>query len=372
MLHHYIDGAFILAGFGNVMFFVLSGYFGTYGLLKLRTKIANGVLSLPQAFGNFYQRRYSRIFPLHYLVLICSALAGVAYSRREFLWNACFVSNFAMWRQGEWFGRFSQLWSISVLEQFYLIWPALMLLIPRKWLVSVSMAGISLALGWRIFCINTGMDAMAYTVVPLSGLDQLCTGGLLAICTSSYATIRAEETFLRVGRFSALLFPLLLAGKAFGMEAPFCSLYIPFVSAMAFAWLTNRSREGIGGAFGKLLSNPLLIHCGKLSYAAYLLHNFTELLMPRSPHVRDLMATNYRCLLLIPATFFLADIFWRFFENPLLRIRESGSLLKELWTNPAAVRASFVAPFVELRRSFSLALRGLATALLSLPEFPIE
>lgn len=376
MLHHYINGKFLLAGFGNVMFFVLSGYFGTYGLLKLRTKARSGAFSLRKAFGMFYQRRYSRIFPLHYLVLVCSALAGIAYSRKEFLWNACFVSNFAMWHQGEWFGRFSPLWSISVLEQFYLVWPALMFFTPRRALIPVCIGGASMAVGWRLFCVYAGLDAMAYVVVPFTGLDQLCAGGLLAICKSEYVSKIAAERFLGVGRFAAVLFVALLAGRAAGVEPPYCSLYISLIAAVAFAWLTNRCREGFGGITGKILSNPLLAHCGRLSYAAFLLHNFTELLLPRSPHVRDLMATNYRCLLLVPATFFIADLFWRFFENPLLRLRENGSLLKELWCNPRAVRTSFAAPFIELRQNITQAIRSLTSAvrttLLSFPEMPAE
>ena len=90
MLHHYIDGPFLLAGFGVVMFFLLSGFFGTHGLLRLRAKMEARTVTAREALGTFYQRRYSRIVPLYWLVIIGAAIGGVAYARDAFFWNACF------------------------------------------------------------------------------------------------------------------------------------------------------------------------------------------------------------------------------------------------------------------------------------------
>jgi peptidoglycan/LPS O-acetylase OafA/YrhL len=279
-----------------------------------------------------------------------------------------------MWHQGVWFGRFSPLWSISALEQFYLIWPALMLLSSRRALIPLCISGAALAIGWRLVCTYAEMDPIAYTVIPFSGLDQLCIGGLLAICTSDYASQLWSKGFVYATRVSACLFAVLLTGRYFGHEVPWTSYYISLIASLAFAWLSDCARKGIGGLFGKFLNIPLLAHCGKISYAAYLLHNFTELLVPRSPHIRHLLATNYRCLLLIPATFFFADVFWRFFEDPVLRLRESGSLISTLWKNPKAVKASFAAPLIELRRnlvfwgsSVAAAVRGLVVGFAQLP-----
>ena len=163
MLHHYINGPFLLAGFGVVMFFLLSGYFGTRGLMGLRAKLEARTVKPHQALGTFYQRRYARIVPLYWLVIACAAVGGVEYARDALFWNALFLSNVAILRSNEWMGRFSQLWSLGVLEQFYLVWPAAILFLPKRLLVPLSVLGIGTALGWRIVCDQAILSPLAWT-----------------------------------------------------------------------------------------------------------------------------------------------------------------------------------------------------------------
>ena len=111
------------------------------------------------------------------------------------------------------------------------------------------------------------------------------------------------------------------------------------------------ARREYRGWLGWFLSSPFLSHCGRISFAAFLLHNVTELLLPRSPHVKQLLATDQRFIILVPTTFLLADIAWRFFENPIHKLR-SGAL-REIWTNPRIVKDAFVAPFIEIQRAIS-------------------
>jgi peptidoglycan/LPS O-acetylase OafA/YrhL len=353
MLHHYIKGPFLFAGFGVVMFFFLSGYFGTNALLRLKAKLETQAVTPSQALGIFYKRRYSRILPLHYLVLACAAVWGVAYARQTFFWNACFLSNFAMLHDQGWSGRFSQLWSLGVLEQFYLFWPVAILLLPRRGLIPLSLMGMGLAVVWRIVCLWAVLSPMAWTVVPFAGLDQLCTGALLAMCAMDPRQV-VQNRLLGVSRLSAILFCVLMAGRALGVEAPFSALYLPLVASLAFAWVVNEAKQGFAGWAGVVLNLPILAHCGRISFAAFLLHNLTELMLPRSPHIRQLMATNYRFIVLVPLTFFVADVAWRFFENPLLNLRESGVALRHSWRNPRAVREAFAAPILDLCQKLAL------------------
>ena len=347
MLHHYIDGPFLLAGFGVVMFFLLSGFFGTRALLSLRAKLETRAVSPGAALGAFYHRRYSRIVPLYWLVIALAAVGGVAYARDAFLWNACFLSNIVILRSNEWIGRFSQLWSLGVLEQFYLVWPAVILFLPKRCLVPVGIIGIAMAIAWRIVCDQAFLSPLAWTVVPFAGLDQLCTGALLALCASEERPL-ARQVLASISRISALLFCFLMAGRAFGLEAPYNPIYLPLIASLGFAWLVDGARREFGGWVGRFLSSPFLSHCGRISFAAFLLHNVTELMLPRSPHVRSLLATNHRFLILVPATFLLADLAWRFIESPLQNLR--GTKFNELWRNPRTVAAAFTAPFSELRR----------------------
>lgn len=335
MLHHYITGPFLFAGFGVVMFFMLSGYFATYGLLRLKVKLEAQALTPWQALCKFYQRRYTRIVPLYFLVLAGASIFGVAYARETLLWNACFLSNFAILHTGEWTGRFSQLWSLSVLEQFYLVWPAAILFLPRRYLVALSLCGIAAAIGWRIVCQQANFSPFAWTVMPFGGLDQLCTGALLSLAAVESSSL-LRQRLMSAGRISVILFALLIIGRAMGIEAPYSAFYLPLVASLAFAWILDGARQEYGGWAGRILSMPLLCHCGRISFAAFLLHNLTELMLPRTPFMRHLMTTNYRFLVLVPFTFLVADVVWRFLENPLLCLREGGWALRRAWWDPLA------------------------------------
>jgi len=349
MLHHYIDGRFLLAGFGVVMFFLLSGFFGTHGLLRLRAKMEAQAVTPRQALTAFYQRRYSRIVPLYWLVILCAAIGGVEYARGSFFWNACFMSNFVILCSNEWIGRFSQLWSLGVLEQFYLVWPAAILFLPKRTLVPLSVVGIAMAILWRVLCDQAFLSPLAWTVVPFAGLDQLCTGALLALCTSEQYPL-ARNVLASISRVSVLLFCFIMAGRAFGLECPYDPIYLPLIASLGFAWLVDGARREFGGWMGRILNSPFLSHCGRISFAAFLLHNVTELMLPRSPHVKHLLATNHRFLILVPATFLLADLAWRFFEDPFQRLREQA--LVQIWRNPRLIREAFAAPFIDLRHKF--------------------
>ena len=187
-------------------------------------------------------------------------------------------------------------------------------------------------------------------MVPFAGLDQLCTGALLALCTETERPL-ARKILLSASRISLVLFCALMAARAFHIEAEYSPIYLPLVASLGFAWIVEGARREYRGWLGWFLSSPFLSHCGRISFAAFLLHNVTELLLPRSPHVKQLLATDQRFIILVPTTFLLADIAWRFFENPIHKLR-SGAL-REIWTNPRIVKDAFVAPFIEIQRAIS-------------------
>ena len=123
---------------GVAFFFVISGYLITH--LLLRELKATGTIS----FRNFYVRRVTRIFPAFYSYLaILAVLAACGYvSVRpiDFLAAGCFLWNYLPMTSGWWLG---QTWSLSIEEQFYLLWPVtLFLLRPRKagWLAIAIIA----------------------------------------------------------------------------------------------------------------------------------------------------------------------------------------------------------------------------------------
>jgi peptidoglycan/LPS O-acetylase OafA/YrhL len=114
------EGAWSDVGsFGVDLFFVLSAYLITE--LLLRERRSRGRFDL----GRFYARRILRIWPLYFTFLAGAELAG-AVPQGDLAPLALFAGNFAYAAWGPPGLAVSSLWSLSVEEQFYLVWPLMM------------------------------------------------------------------------------------------------------------------------------------------------------------------------------------------------------------------------------------------------------
>ena len=186
---------------GVDLFFVLSGFLIT-GIL-LDTK------SSPRYFRIFYGRRALRILPL-YLTFVTVLLfvvpvlpmvspgqaAGVVGAKA---WYWTHSVNFMIarngWEQGTWHS--GHLWSLSLEEQFYVCWPAVVYLCSRRRLVGVT---IALVLGvWvvRAALVSWGASSVAIYVLLPTRMDSLALGALLAVLAREHAA------WFRVGRWTA-------------------------------------------------------------------------------------------------------------------------------------------------------------------------
>ena len=336
MLHHYLSHPFFLSGFGVILFFVLSGFFATRLLLKLKRRIEACEITTSNALTQFYFDRYLRIFPIYYLVLLVTALMHVPYAHTMLPWNGLFVSNFAMLAHGEWPGRFSAFWSLSVLEQFYLAWPLLILFCPTRRLPVFTGVVVAIAPLYRIVCLLFHYNALAWCVMPMASFDSLGCGALLAIGCADAQTSRFLHRLLLIGgRVCAPLLIAALAADWLGLNIPSLAIWIPLVAALCFVRFADRALHGgFGGWLGKVLNSRVLAWIGQMSYSVFLLHNFSQLLLPHPPIIRRVMASDWRAALLIPATLFFAYFSWRYLEIPIRTFRKA--LLLQLSSEVAA------------------------------------
>ena len=186
---------------GVQLFFVLSGFLITDILLRMKEK-------LPQRefFIKFYGRRFLRIFPLYYFYLILLAalifLLPALNLRslnvelgRGFLnqiWVAA-VYLYDFFHASAFFERsrfFTHLWSLSVEEQFYLLWPLLIFLVPRGKFKQLCLTAIGLGFLFRLgitliyraeafsFLLNDPQQAV--NVLPFSHLDAFAFGAYIS------------------------------------------------------------------------------------------------------------------------------------------------------------------------------------------------
>lgn len=170
---------------GVDLFFALSGFLIT-GIL-LRTKGAENY------FSAFYVRRILRIFPIYYLVLVFSlVLAHFSSGFASLLppqnsWKMAYffyLQNVpAFWHGAKVMGGIWGLyWSLSVEEQFYLIWPLVILLLPEKTVERICYIGLAYALPLRIvlaFVYFGGHFGLAQ--ITTSRVDGLLIGAAIAV-----------------------------------------------------------------------------------------------------------------------------------------------------------------------------------------------
>ena len=331
MFHHFMEGVYFpLFGKGVILFFFLSGYFSTRQLLQIKERIGENNGSIRRGVTVFYLRRYIRIFPMYYGILICAVLAGIPHARESFVWLATFTCNWQILFQEEWIGPFSPFWSLALLEQFYLLWPTLFLAIPKKWELRITLCLIAIAVLWRAWCFQTEQSSFMWFVTPWAGYDQIGLGALVAILharqkSNPMLILRLRKIGLYIaGPASAFL----LYGKDLGNLASWHYIYEPTLNCCFFIWLVDSTARGHQGSIGRALSLPLICALGRASYSIFALHEFSVYLLPaiiRAP-LAPVLESPWQWIILIPETLLIAWLSYRFIETPINRLKRFAKI----------------------------------------------
>lgn len=322
VLHHNLwRGGWLGAARGTVhlgdtgvrLFFVLSGFLITGILLRARRGT-----SAPAALRSFYARRFLRIFPLYYAVVLGLALLGQPLIRSTLPWNLAYLANFKLALLGDFPGPpVSHLWTLSVEEQFYLVWPLVVLFAPERALLPAALSTLLIAPASRLVLLLLANETAA-TVVTTSCLDTLGAGAALAILGRVPRGIAARGLALL-----AILTALELAGIGTWFQVAFRDT----AYACMFAWVVQRGSEGVRGPLGRLLASAPLVYLGTISYGIYVFHHVLPALV-KLPGF-GIARTGLVLALTIP----LAALSYRFFEAPL-------NALKRRFPYAAAPRAA--------------------------------
>lgn len=296
MAYHFLPGDERLAPLASIgvrLFFVLSGFLITRILLAGRGNELGAVIKA------FYIRRALRIFPVFYLVLAVTWAMNIGPVRSTIGWHVTYLTNVYLFDRGSWHGSISHLWSLAVEEQFYLIWPWLMLLLPMRWLPATITAMMFVAPASRLM-IGGPMNS----VLPTSCFDSLGAGALLAV---------TGRPLLHVA-----VGPLLLAG---GWLLP-SEVMLDFGVALTGAHVVAGAAKGYSNGFGRLLTARPVAYIGTISYGLYLFHGFMPYVLGR--YVPGFIEMHWivKATLLSVTTLAVASISWRFFEAPILSLKD--------------------------------------------------
>ena len=316
MAFHFIPGVDRYAPLGTMgvrLFFVISGFLITGILLSWRGQ------PLGRAMHVFYARRSLRIFPLFYFVLGAAAVLNIGPVRDTWTWHATYLSNFYFYLRGDWHGSVSHLWSLAVEEQFYLVWPWLILCAPERWLRPVMVAMVVIAPVSRLLVPNQ-MDS----VLPTSCLDSLGMGALMALGSGNPEGLPPPRTGLPPPLLGALLVAVTLALRYAGLGGQYQIVGLDFGVSLLSAFVVVAAARGMGGAVGDFLSASPVRAVGRISYGLYVYHGFTPYLLGRYVPGFIEMGWPLRALLMTAATAVIATVSWRLLEQPFLRLKPNA------------------------------------------------
>jgi peptidoglycan/LPS O-acetylase OafA/YrhL len=325
------------AGYAGVrLFFVLSGFLITSLLLRARSAYETRAMGRGEALRNFYVRRWLRLFPLLALVLCLAALADVPPVRETFWWHITYTSNIYFALRGAWNGYVSHFWTLAVEEQFYLLWPWVVLFAPRRRLIAVAVVAAAAGPVFRLGASLAGMHEISVMVLPVSCFDTLAAGALLALAGGSLAVEQRRR--LEVAGFivGATLSAAILAAGALGAGKLVSATLLDSALAILFVALVSRAARGFRGRAGALLEWRPIVFLGMISYGIYVYHNFTAVMVPtwaRWMHLPDpswIWGTMPRYPGLSVARHFLglslftcaaAAVSWTLYERPINRLK---------------------------------------------------
>ncbi|TAE25254.1 MAG: acyltransferase [Cytophagales bacterium] len=314
---------------GVMVFFVISGFLITRILINSRNAIEAGKNTLGHTYRNFFVRRALRIFPLYYLTITAVwLLIPQSSDIDEYpLYFYLYGYNILLHQTGNWADLLSPFWTLGVEEQLYLVWPWVVLLTPRRYLLWAIGALIVGGILFRAYGYSRGdLDG----VLTPASFDAFGFGALWAWFSETSGRTNATQ---RIDRFRAILaWVALLATGAMA-----ALLFLPgdalavvlfqrtFISIIALYFVVGAS-FGFEGVLGAALNNGALQYIGRISYGIYVFHMIVPgYIVPfvlkvlnklTRNHVPDLGYWGHR-LFSLAVLLLVASLSWYLVEKPI-------------------------------------------------------
>lgn len=306
---------------GVSIFFVISGLLISWLMIRERDVTGNVLLR------DFYVRRALRILPVFWVFLLC--VLGlkwahvIALSGFDLLRAFTFTRNYPLGVHGQEYSWWlNHVWSLSLEEQFYLVWPGLFAYLSRRgsryFAVTAALAGPVLRLG--SYYLLPGLRGYGRGMFHTS-IDILMMG-----CVTAFV-LDSPRWRARLKKIPANAVVLVSVLFLFGVEPWILGRLGPHTLGNALADVFMPTFEGgmigacvlvlvsgAGGVVRGVLNQPLVMHVGKISYGLYLWQQF--FFVPGS--APGLAAVLWRWL----AVYLIATGSFYFLERPMMGLRK--------------------------------------------------
>ena len=301
-------------GFVGVdVFFVISGFLITRIIQK---QIIAGTFS----FREFYMRRVRRIMPALVFTMIFTLIAAAVFFSPQALHNTAkgtvssllSASNFFFWQENDYFNLNTQIqpllhtWSLSIEEQFYLIWPAFLVLTFTRYsrrtvyILTTALIVVSLCLAQWVLKIDA---SAAFYLMPFR-IAEFGVGAAVVWLSSYRVRPLIAEILCTVGM--VLIFYAVFHFKS-KMPFPGLTALVPCVGAALILY------SGTARYSGWVLRNEGIRQIGLISYSLYLVH-WPLIVFTRYQNLGPL--THPQMIYIVIASFLFAIFMYRFIEQP--------------------------------------------------------
>ncbi len=267
---------YIFFGWVSVdLFFVLSGYLITDILLKTVHK--------KNYLKNFYARRVLRIFPLYYLSLILflivlprvQSVLDLSYyvKHQAYIWT--YLQNWLyVFKDPSPQTGLNHLWSLAVEEQFYILWPFVILILKKpKRLIFFMILLLLCVIGLRLWAWMQQVSQLSYfNLYTFTRIDGICLGCITALVRHINPGLFKKITPYVVSLFALLNFGFYFLDRLHPSQFPYLALIGYTTFALLLALLVNEAVMGASKIVSFIFNISFLRFLGKISYGFYIFH----------------------------------------------------------------------------------------------------
>lgn len=311
------------AGIAGVdLFFVLSSFLITE--LLLREQERTGRIDIKA----FYFRRGLRIWPLYFVFLTLSLVLDPLLGLPGLVgtWPLSFYGFVGNWGIA-WEGKNPDslaviLWTVSIEEQFYLVWPLVLTLVSPRRLGWLAAGLVAIAVLTRWMLVAQSAEYLAINCNTLARLDSIGIGCLVALVRRHWNPHLSSWSRIWLGGGGCLV--ILASCRYLKLEPLF-----PQADVLIYLlWGVGAGMILLGalqptGAPGGWLASPLLVYLGRISYGLYVWH--FACIMATYQWLGAPPGSLASAVYALPLTILVASLSYRFLEQPFLRWKQTFS-----------------------------------------------
>jgi peptidoglycan/LPS O-acetylase OafA/YrhL len=289
-----------------------------------RNKADEHSTSKKTVLKSFIVRRALRIFPIYYLTLLFVAIFVAGSFTGKFIYFFTYTSNFYFFFNQSWGNDpLAPYWSLSVEEQFYLIWPLLILFISRRYLLHVILLFLMIGVAAQFALMNVAFG----DILTISCFDGFGIGALLA-----WLVVFKPELVKQNNMVWTTVFIMACAFQFVRVVFDYTPFPFPVRSVTAIATIVAIRYFVLhqqANWFNRIVANKAMLLIGKISYGVYLFHMITpifstriftqlNILLPEQVLAHELSVLRVENFMFL---IFFAWCSYRFIEQPMLNLK---------------------------------------------------